>query len=160
MIRRQVVLPVDPERLWTALTDPEEVAAWLGGRVEWEVREGAPFCFHDDAGEVRDGRVEAVRPMRHLRFRWWPAGDPGAGEGEATEVSYLLESVVDGTRLTVQELVVRRLGAADLDPGGPDRAGPDRREPQALAGSWSAWDTRMAGAWYHLARRGVEPVGA
>ncbi|MGH9115505.1 MAG: SRPBCC family protein, partial [Acidimicrobiales bacterium] len=62
MIRRQVVVPVDPERLWAALTDPDEVAAWLGGRVEWEVSEGAPLRFHGNAGEMRDGRIDVVWP--------------------------------------------------------------------------------------------------
>ncbi len=29
MIRRQVVFPVGVDRLWAALTDPSEAAAWL-----------------------------------------------------------------------------------------------------------------------------------
>jgi uncharacterized protein YndB with AHSA1/START domain len=145
-------MPVSPERLWEALTDPEQLAGWFGGRIEWEMREGGQARFRDDDGSVRIGTVEAVRPGRHLRFRWWPAGRSGpapspesgaesgaaAGaasgpaDGEESEVSYLLEPVENGdaTRLTVQERQVRPAAA-----------------PQARAGDWSQWDTRLAGAW-------------
>ena len=30
MIRRQVVMPVTPERLWSALTDPDQMVGWFG----------------------------------------------------------------------------------------------------------------------------------
>src|ERR1700760_4548622 len=108
MIRRQVVMPVTPERLWAALTDPEQMTGWCGARVEWQLEPGSPARFHGDDGHDRAGRVEVVRPGRHLRFRWWPGprgGAPaasGVAEGddvaEVTEVSYVLEPVSGGTR--------------------------------------------------------------
>jgi uncharacterized protein YndB with AHSA1/START domain len=79
VIRRQVVMPVTPERLWQALTDPEQIAGWFGGRLEWELEEGGRAWFHGDDGTERVGRVEAVRPGRHLRFRWWDERLAGAG---------------------------------------------------------------------------------
>lgn len=141
MIRRQVVMPVSPERLWEALTEPDRIAAWFGGRVEWELAEGASIRFRGDDGDERAGVIEAVRPGRHLRFRWWPA-DPGDGEGDgASEVSYVLQPDGDGTRLTVQERPVE-----------PDQA------PRAHArAGWSTWDSRLFSAWAcaapQLARR-------
>lgn len=104
MIRRQLTLPAEPNRVWEALTDPDEAESWLGGRIEWEPAEGGPLHFESTGGEVREGIVETVRPARHLSFRWWPAdaSDPG----NASEVTYTLEPAGDGTLLTVQEAPV------------------------------------------------------
>lgn len=110
MIRRQLTLPAQPNRVWEALTDPDEAESWLGGRIEWEPAEGGPLHFESTAGEVRDGVVETVRPGRHLSFRWWPAHGSGPGEGsdpgDASEVTYILEPAGEGTLLTVQEAPV------------------------------------------------------
>jgi uncharacterized protein YndB with AHSA1/START domain len=162
VIRRQVVMPVSPEQLWEALTDPDQVAGWFGGRIEWELREGGPAHFSGDDGSERHGRVETVRPGRHLRFRWWPADgnnprgtrDPAAGhvrpgdgnaagrddEAEVSEITYVLEPDGNGTRLTIQERQV---------------AGSPAIGSQACAGDsptrWTVWDDRLGGAWAALA---------
>jgi len=162
VIRRQIVMPVKPEQLWEALTDPDQVAGWFGGRVEWELRAGAPAHFRGDDGRKRLGRIEAVRPGRHLRFRWWPAPDEAAtatgsetpATPDASEISYILEPDGEGTRLTVQERQV----------GGP---GPERPQACATVGGlparpaagdavsgghpgWTPWDDRLLGAWAGL----------
>lgn len=138
MIRRQVVMPVSPERLWDALTDPDEIAGWMGGRVDWDLEEGGLLHFHGDDGSERDGRIEAVRPGRHLRFRWIPVDPNGPDEDGESEVTYLLEPAEDGTRLTVQERRVDEMTG-----------------PQASARStWSDWDGRLVGVWASA------PVGA
>jgi uncharacterized protein YndB with AHSA1/START domain len=152
MIRRQIVMPVSPERLWEALTDPDEMSGWFGAQVEWDLEEGGPARFRGDDGSERVGVVEAVRPGRHLRFRWWPAaegggagGAAGAGnEGDVSEVSYVLEPAEEGTRLTVQE---RRIGASGAA-GAQACAG-------GQAASWTPWDGRLLGAWAGLAVRGA-----
>jgi uncharacterized protein YndB with AHSA1/START domain len=155
VIRRQVVIPVTPERLWQALTDPEQIAGWFGGHLQLDLEEGGRAWFHGDDGHERLGRVEAVRPGRHLRFRWWPvADDEGSGAG-VSEVSYLLEPVEEGTRLTIQE---RQLTAPDSDRPRASAAGHSGRG--TTAGSWSAWDERLAGAWLGLAVRAFEGAGA
>ena len=131
MIRRHVVMPVTAETLWQALTDPEQVAGWFGADVEWDLRAGGAATFRGHDGEDRDGRIEAVRPGRLLRFTWWPVDDPD----DASEVSYVLEPATDGTRLAVQE---RRL------------------EDQATVSDsmhWSTWDGRLAGAWGDVSMR-------
>jgi uncharacterized protein YndB with AHSA1/START domain len=165
MIRRQVVMPVTPERLWAALTDPEQMIGWFGARVEWQLEPGSPARFHGDDGHDRAGRVEVVRPGRHLRFRWWPNPQGGATvapdvadggeEAEVTEVSYVLEPVPGGTRLTVQEQQV------DVWATGPDR--PQARVQARAGGSrsgWTEWDGRLVTAWAGLAAPALEGVRA
>jgi hypothetical protein len=132
MIRRQIVMPVSPERLWDALTDPDQVSGWFGAHVEWRLEEGGPARFVTDESEV----------------------------------SYVLEPVDDGTRLTIQERQV-----AELAPGGTSAGsgagsgsgtgtgggsgsgsstGSGDAEACAAGGAaavWTDWDGRLAGAW-------------
>jgi uncharacterized protein YndB with AHSA1/START domain len=129
VIVRQVVVPVTPERLWQALTEPDQMAGWFGSRVEWDLTPGGRARFHDDDGRDRAGVVGDVREGRHLQFRWWPED----GDGEASEVTYRLDPDDEGTRLTVTER-----------PVGP--------QASAAGSPWSPWDSRLAGVWTATAR--------
>lgn len=125
MIRRELLVPVSPARLWEELTEPEAVRAWFGGEVEWELRPGGRVRVVEDDGSVRNGRVTTVAPERELRFQWWPEEDGSEG---ASEVTYRLEPDDDATRFEVTE---RRLSG-----------------PEAAAGGyWTMWDARLAGIW-------------
>jgi uncharacterized protein YndB with AHSA1/START domain len=133
MIRRQIEMPVTAERLWEALTDPEQLSGWFGALVDWELHPGGEARFQEADGSERHGRVDDVRPERHLRFTWWPASDPT----DTSEVSYLLEPTAEGTRLTIQERRVTRVE----DVAVRDSVG------------WSAWDARLLGAWGDVSMR-------
>jgi uncharacterized protein YndB with AHSA1/START domain len=146
VIRRRVLMPVSPERLWEALTRPELVRSWFGGEFDWDLTEGSALRFRGDDGGSRGGRIDAVRPGRHLRFVWWP--DHGDARAGATEVSYLLEPLDEGEGvvLTVQERQVEApAGVADAQAcGAPVGCGLDLPD-------WTAWDARLAGAWAGVA---------
>lgn len=157
MLQREIVLPVDVDALWSALTDQDKVAGWMGARVEWELVPGAPARFREEDGRQRDGRMELVEPGRRLRFRWWPVRQSGpsaqqrriedceeeqsrSGEepsgDEPSEVTYELTPVPEGTRLRVTERPLSE----------------PRAQASAQAVGWSNWDTRLAGCWVHAAR--------
>jgi uncharacterized protein YndB with AHSA1/START domain len=121
VIERQAVLPVSAEELWRAITDPDEVGAWFGGEVDWDLVPGAPLHLVDGEGDHRDGTVEEVDPGHRLRFRWWPSGD----EGQTSEVTYVVEPDDDGALLTVTERPLFAATACAAEP------------------AWSNWDTRM-----------------
>jgi uncharacterized protein YndB with AHSA1/START domain len=126
-------MPVTAGRLWEALTDPEQLSGWFGAEVEWDLRPGGHARFHETDGAERHGRVDEVRPERHLRFTWWPVSDPT----DASEVSYLLQPTAEGTRLTVHEQrVAQEVAVRD-------------------SGAWSAWDARLLGAWGDVTMRAV-----
>jgi uncharacterized protein YndB with AHSA1/START domain len=146
MLVRQVVIPVDVDQLWEALTEPDAVSAWFGSQVEWDLRPGGPAHFLDDDGTVRHGVVVAVERGRHLSFRWWPQ-DHGA---EATSVVNLdLEPEEDGggTRLTVTEEAEPPATGA---PVAQASAGP------SVGASWTGWDSRLLWCW----SRSVVPAAA
>ena len=145
MIRRQVVIPATPDRVWEALTDPESLSGWFGGEFDWELTEGSQLGFRGEKGDEREGRVEEVRPERRLRFVWWPTGEAD----DASEVSYTLEPAAEGVRLTVQE---RPVPGTSLPTAGPTaRASTVGMESQHETAGWTAWDTRLAGAWAGVA---------
>ena len=91
-VRREVVLPVAPERAWELLTDPSELEGWLADEVVLEPEPGGEVCAEWESGERLEGNVLEVDPERRLAFRW---GD--------SHVEWTLDAVAGGTRLRVVE---------------------------------------------------------
>ena len=79
-VTKEVVLDCSRAEAWELLTDPGELAAWLGRPVDFELN------------IVDDHRVG---------FEW---SDEGR---ELTNVEFVVEEVEGGTRLTVTETAVR-----------------------------------------------------
>lgn len=61
-----------PEKVWRALTDPEELRAWFPTTVEGQRSEGARLRFAFPSGHVPplDGEMITFSPPRLLEFRW------------------------------------------------------------------------------------------
>jgi uncharacterized protein YndB with AHSA1/START domain len=93
-VRREVVLPVEPERAWELITDPDELEGWLADDVDLEPEEGGEVRVAWDDGERRDGVVEQVDEGRRLVFVW--------GE-EPSRVEWTLDPAPGGTRFVVVE---------------------------------------------------------
>jgi uncharacterized protein YndB with AHSA1/START domain len=95
-IEHEAVYPHSPERVWRALIDPTELAAWLMptdfapvvGR-EFKLETGSP-----EIGTIQAEVLEIDEP-RLLRCRW------SGGFGD-TQVTFELTSEGDGTRLRVR----------------------------------------------------------
>ncbi len=134
-VEREATLGCSPERLWEALTDPESVSEWLGATVEWEMTPGGGIHTRDAEGNERGGVIDDVAPGRRLRFRWWPVGD----EGQATEVTYVVEPLDAGAHLLVTE---RRAATARAC---RSSAGASRTTEARV--QWSGWDSRLLLLW-------------
>lgn len=143
MIRRRVTVPASTERVWEALTDPSQVSGWFGGEIEWSLEPGGAVSYKGDDGEVREGRIEEIRPGTRLRFVWWQADSAGHADGDrgASEVTYLVQAVPGGSSLTIQETPVRPDGL---------KASAAALEPPT---GWHDWDNRIAGAYISLSAR-------
>lgn len=62
-----------PERVWTALTDPDWLRTWFPNEIHGERREGARlrFTFSGRGGEgAFDGQMRTWNPPHTLAFRW------------------------------------------------------------------------------------------
>jgi uncharacterized protein YndB with AHSA1/START domain len=93
LVEREIVVPVEPDELWEALTDPERLEEWFANDVEFDPREGGEGHFRWDNGEERHATVREVVPGEKLVLDW---DDEGA-------VEFDLKAVPDGTRLVVRE---------------------------------------------------------
>ncbi len=105
-IERVVTLPVPIERVWTAITDPAEVRQWFGDQSDYELRTGGEglLKWGDDGFRMR---IETVDPPHRFSYRWvTPRDDDHSIPFEdlpTTLVEFVLESVPEGTRLTLTE---------------------------------------------------------
>ena len=93
-VEREIVIPVGPDEVWEALTDPEQLEEWFANDVEFDPREGGEGIFRWSNDEERRATVREVVPGERLVLDW--DDDEGA-------VEFDLEPVPDGTRLTVRE---------------------------------------------------------
>jgi uncharacterized protein YndB with AHSA1/START domain len=98
---KEVVLPVEADEAWEAVTEPDALEAWLADEVELDLREGGSATFVLPGGEERSAIVEEVTPGERWSFWWWTrdgeSGTPGS------RVTFELTPAVGGTRVRVTE---------------------------------------------------------
>jgi uncharacterized protein YndB with AHSA1/START domain len=108
LVIANVDLQAAPERVYEALTSPDEITAWWVRPGVFDTREWAGDLHVGGtwrASGIGGGRpytlegefLEVVRP-RKLVHTWRGAGTPGA----TTTVSYVLEPLGAGTRITLR----------------------------------------------------------
>jgi uncharacterized protein YndB with AHSA1/START domain len=98
-LRREIQIRAPRERVWSALTEPAELLRWFPTeRAEIDLTPGgeARFVWEESADEAV---VETVDPLERLVFRWRPSGL----DRPHTTVSFTLEEIPSGTRLTLVE---------------------------------------------------------
>ena len=105
-VSREVELDATLDEVWSALTDPEELTAWLGAEVELDLRPAGGGRVVDRDGTVRDVLVTDVEPGRRLAWHWWD------DRGELSSVEVTVEQLVDATRVRVMEVVAASSPAA------------------------------------------------
>ncbi|MFD6260561.1 SRPBCC domain-containing protein [Micromonospora chalcea] len=72
-LRGEVVIDAPMDRVWTSLTDSEQVTAWFGYPIGVEPWEGGRYAMGGlDAGEA--AKVFDVTPGRALSIDWGPVG--------------------------------------------------------------------------------------
>ena len=112
VIEHEAVYPHSPERVWRALVDPAELAAWLMPN-DFAPEVGREFKLETGADEI--GTIEAevleIDEPRLLRCRW-------SGVFGDTEVTFELSPEDNGTRLRVRH-------DGWTEPPAPERAGFD-----------------------------------
>jgi uncharacterized protein YndB with AHSA1/START domain len=108
-IERELVIAVPRERVWAALTTPEQLSAWFGTAAEVDLRPGGALTFtwaSSEPSHTNRALVELVdRPHRFV-FRWRPFAGYEAlplTEGPSTRVEFILDDHPAGTRLRVIE---------------------------------------------------------
>ena len=135
-IERAIELPHPPERVWTALTTAEGLAAWFGDHAEIDLRPGGDGrIVWDDQGFGQRLRVERVDEPRVFAFTWRIYGLP-EDDPRRTYVEFTLEPVAAGTRLHLVET-----GFAQLGPG---------EHATAHGGNTEGWSRELGELAAHL----------
>lgn len=109
LILATVTIAASPERVFRALTDPQELPRWWGAdelyRTTGMTADLRPGGAWRTEGKGADGHAFAVGgeyievdPPHRLVMTWWPDWD----EGHTTTVAYTLDAVDGGTRLTLR----------------------------------------------------------
>jgi len=128
-ITRRVDLDIDAEQLWAALSDPRQLAAWLGDEVDLDVRDGAIGTVIDD-GVVLRVRVDRVDEGRGLAFTWWEHDQPQWASTVRFDVE---ERPEGGSRLAIVETF------------DPDAHGTEIAKASAVAAQ--RWGVRVMCLW-------------
>ena len=102
-IERTVDLAAPPEKVWTALTTAEGLAAWFGNTATIDLRPGGSAQMKwIEEGYTANMRVERVEEPAVFGFTWHIYGLP-EDDPRRTYVEFTLEPAGAGTRLTVVE---------------------------------------------------------
>lgn len=98
VVRMEDRFQTDIDDLWSALTEPDRLARWLG-KVEGDLRLEGAFRAHFFASEWEgSGRVEACDPPQRLMVR-----TKDAEELEEHTIEARLTSDGEGTTLVIEE---------------------------------------------------------
>jgi uncharacterized protein YndB with AHSA1/START domain len=91
-----------PQRVWRAITEPDQLAAWFPDTIEGEFGPGAEVKFPKfvEMGLPAVGRVTDFDPPRLLAFTWGPS-----------TLRFELEPDGDGTRLLFMDSLPREESA-------------------------------------------------
>jgi uncharacterized protein YndB with AHSA1/START domain len=99
-VRRELVVEAPLERVWRAITEPEElVHCFLDRIAEIDLRPGGGFRIEWQDDEFDAGTVQIVEEPSRFVFRWHGAGF----DSPETLVEFTLEAVEGGTRVVVVE---------------------------------------------------------
>jgi uncharacterized protein YndB with AHSA1/START domain len=94
-IERELDLAASPDRVWRALTDSDELAAWFPQRASIPAKVGEIGWMEWDGHPRFAVRVEHFEPERRLAWRWASSADPDF-DASATLVEWTLEPTEGG----------------------------------------------------------------
>jgi len=118
-IERHILIRAPRQRVWRALTNPEEFARWFRVEASGAFTPGAHVDMVSThplgAGAKFSVAVEAMEPERLFSWRWHPGVKPPDADYDAepsTLVEFRLEDGEGGTLVTVVESGFARLSLA------------------------------------------------
>lgn len=153
-IVKTAILKAPLAKVWKAISDSTAFGAWFGMTfggpfVEGQTVQGAIAKTQVDeeiakaqepyVGMRCELRIERIVPLEILAFRWHPGADPDMEpDAPTTLVTFELEEVPDGTRLTITESGFDAL--------------PLERRAKAFADNEGGWEAQLSLIAKYLAR--------
>ncbi len=108
VITRVATYPKPIERVWAALTEPQNLSRWMSATVSPYTLTPGEVMTMTWENETNRVVIETVDPPHTFAWRWIPGmlEDPTLPleeQAPLTTVTFTLESVPGGTRLTMNE---------------------------------------------------------
>ena len=105
-IQQTLEFPFPPERVWRAITIPEELTRWFSDKATIEPVPGGAITLEWEGHPVSEGLVEIFEPHHTFAFRWRANDVSPSGEltpENSTLVTFSLTPTAAGSRLEVTE---------------------------------------------------------
>lgn len=106
-IVREITVTADKERVYKAITDPEQITTWFPDIIEGSLGVGdRPIFIFSEQNHKTQIYVEAANPYDYFAYRWVPGGAGIIGdvlEVPNTLVEFLIEDTDSGTKVTLKE---------------------------------------------------------
>jgi uncharacterized protein YndB with AHSA1/START domain len=102
-VERSIWIAAPCERVWQALTQPQQLEQWYAPGCPWEIpalEVGATIRFYNTDTDIQLATIEVVDPPRQFTLRWQP--DPMFPAATLIN-TFLLEEEDAGTRVTVTQ---------------------------------------------------------
>lgn len=155
-IRKVATLKAPLAKVWSAISDSAAFGTWFGVTLDGPFVEGqtvkgaiAKTQVDDEVAKHQepyvgmrcDLMIERVVPLKLLAFRWHPGAEPDTGPNAPTTlVTFELEEVAGGTRLTITESGFDAL--------------PLERRAKAFADNEGGWEAQLGLVAKYLLRQG------
>ncbi len=153
-IEKSTTLKAPIAKVWRAISDSTAFGTWFGMTLDGPFVEGktvmgavAKTQVDDEIAKHQEPyvgmpcelRIERIVPFQLLSFRWHPGADPDLGpDAPMTLVTFELEQVPEGTRLTITESGFEAL--------------PLERRAKAFTENEGGWEAQLSLVAKYLAR--------
>jgi len=153
-IEKTTTLKAPIAKVWHAISDSAAFGTWFGMALDGPFVEGKTVTGAIAKTQVDDAiakhqepyvgmpcelRIERIVPFELLSFRWHPGADPELGpDAPMTLVTFALEQVSEGTRLTITESGFEALSL--------------ERRAKAFADNEGGWEAQLSLVAKYLAR--------
>jgi uncharacterized protein YndB with AHSA1/START domain len=103
-IRRSIQIDAPRASVWAAITEPAKISEWFGDSTELApLAVGTVGSFGWEGYGTFPVEVTGVEPIDRFAYRWANAPGGTLADDASTLVTFTLEDVDGGTRLTVVE---------------------------------------------------------
>jgi uncharacterized protein YndB with AHSA1/START domain len=154
-IEKTTILKAPLAKVWNAISDSAAFGTWFGMTIDGPFVEGRTvsgaiaktqvddeIAKHQEpfVGMRCDLKIERIVPLKAFAFRWHPGAEPDVGpDAPTTLVTFELEEVAGGTRLTITESGFEAL--------------PLERRAKAFADNEGGWEAQLGLVAKYLARQ-------
>jgi uncharacterized protein YndB with AHSA1/START domain len=106
VIQREISVKAPKERVYAAITDPEQIIKWFPDAVEGSLEVGEqPILTFEGHGKSRVYIVDA-KPFEYFAYRWVPGNTELVDDVTCvpnTLVEFMIEEVGEQTKVTLKE---------------------------------------------------------